>query len=524
MPAVERGVLDALGHDRPGRLLEAHAQVGRRGGVGPVALGVEQHLGEGVHLGQQVGPGRPCPLDRLEQRRPQLGRVLQAGPDVGPVGVHVDEQLGERRPQPVLVVPGERLDRATHQPAHLRLQEGLHGLPLAPVDLHVEVGLPAGGEPRRRHRVGGRGVHQRGGDRGVGVVAGRAGARPAARQPLVALEDLLHPHGGARTHRGGEGLQVCRGVGQPVGVVDAEPVDDAVVVQVEQLGVGGLEDVPLLDAHADELVDLEEPPVVEDLGRVLPEAQPPVLGLQQRRQVVQQVLGAGGHRPDVVEVAHDRLAGDPPLALVLPTPVDGELAGGEHLLEGGAQDGQPEPSVEVVPVDVEPVGAGRAPALAQGLPDGRVAPQRLDERHVVGDDVDDHPHAAGVRGVRQAGEPLATAELGADPGVVEHVVAVLGAGHRGEHGREVEVADAEGLHVGQDRLGVGEGEAGVQLHPVGGGQRAAVGGVRVRHGCSSVPARTGRRPFRATAAGPDGSGGRRRAGRALRRSAPAAAA
>ena len=54
----------------------------------------------------------------------------------------------------------------------------------------------------------------------------------------------------------GTKAQLAARVRETVGVVDAEAVHDAPVMQVQQLGVRRLEDVLLLHADADEAVDL----------------------------------------------------------------------------------------------------------------------------------------------------------------------------------------------------------------------------------------------------------------------------
>ncbi len=85
------------------------------------------------------------------------------------------------------------------------------------------------------------------------------------------MQDLLHPHAlGARVAKA---AQVARGVGQPVGVIDAQPVEHAVAHQLEHLVVHEREDLLALDPHRGEVVDVEEAPVpavgrvvVEDLG------------------------------------------------------------------------------------------------------------------------------------------------------------------------------------------------------------------------------------------------------------------
>ncbi len=82
-------------------------------------------------------------------------------------------------------------------------------------------------------------------------------------QPLSGVQDLLdpHPRGAGR----GQALEVAGGVGEPVGMVDPQPVDDAVGQQRQHLGMGQLEDLGILDTDAREVVDVEEAAVVAGL-------------------------------------------------------------------------------------------------------------------------------------------------------------------------------------------------------------------------------------------------------------------
>ena len=81
-------------------------------------------------------------------------------------------------------------------------------------------------ERRQRRLAGGVGEHAV--DEREGVVAGGAVGRPVGEQLLPRLEDLLDEHVGA-AGEGGEVVEVALGVAQAVGVVDAQPVDEALV-------------------------------------------------------------------------------------------------------------------------------------------------------------------------------------------------------------------------------------------------------------------------------------------------------
>ena len=314
-----------------------------------------------------------------------------------------------------------------------------------------------------RHHVVGRArlVHE--------VVAGGAVAGPGG-QAFVPLQDLLHPDRGALAAGGRQPGQIALGVGQPVGMVDPEAVDDPGVMQLEQQRVGGVEDVRLLDPDGDQLVDLEEPPVVEHVGGLGVAGQQPVLGVQQFGQLGRR--GAvGAQRQDVLVVAQHRLPGR--RALVGASGIEPQLI--QRVGQRTAQDGQPEPAVQLVPVDVEPVREGRLASVAQHVPERGVAPLALDQRHVVGHEVDDDAEAVGVAALGEPLQGVPAAQLGVDGGVVEDVVAVHRAGRRGQDRGEVDVADAQGGQVGHGRGRIVEGEAAVQLQPVGGRERGGEG-------------------------------------------------
>ena len=67
--------------------------------------------------------------------------------------------------------------------------------------------------------------------------------------------------------------------------------------------------------------------------------------------------------------------------------------------------------------------------------------------------------------------------------VVDHVVAVRGAGRGLQDRREVDVADAELSQIAGDRGGLREPEPGVQLEPIGGDRPEPVPGARARVSC-----------------------------------------
>ena len=101
----------------------------------------------------------------------------------------------------------------------------------------------------------------------------------------------------------------------------------------------------------------------------------------------------------------------------------------------------------------------------------RVAPEAvllLGGRHVVRDDVEDRAEAVRVGRLAERAQLLLAAEIGRDARRVDDVVAVHRAGPRLQHGREVEVRDAEIPHVGEDDLAhAPEAELGRELDAEG---------------------------------------------------------
>lgn len=91
-------------------------------------------------------------------------------------------------------------------------------------------------------------------------------------------------------------------------MVDPEAVDQPGVVQFQQQRVAGVEHVRLLDPDGDQLIDLEESPVVEYVAGFGVRRELPVLG----RQQLDQVGGVGSvrtQRQHMLVVADHGLAG-----------------------------------------------------------------------------------------------------------------------------------------------------------------------------------------------------------------------
>lgn len=213
--------------------------------------------------------------------------------------------------------------------------------------------------------------------------------------------------------------------------------------------MGGPEHLRVLHPQRDQLVDAEEPAVVELGAGQPPPGQPVVLAGEQLGE--RQALGARAQREDVVVVAQGVLIH---LQLV------------EHRTESLAQHRQQDPAVVRGPVDVEPVRVGRLGTVPQHLPERGVQPFGDRQRHVVGDHVGDQPQPVLMGRGGEGAQGALAAELFADPGVVDRVVPVGGAGCRLQQRGQVQVGDAEPGQVRQGRGGVRERERGLQLEPV----------------------------------------------------------
>ena len=103
------------------------------------------------------------------------------------------------------------------------------------------------------------------------LVAGGARDRPRRRESLPGAEDLLDEDGDAG--RRGQAVEVPGRVTQPVDVVDPERVDHAGPHQPDDRRMGAREDLGVLDPHAHEAVDVEEPahvaPRVSPVGELV---------------------------------------------------------------------------------------------------------------------------------------------------------------------------------------------------------------------------------------------------------------
>ena len=298
-----------------------------------------------------------------------------------------------------------------------------------------------------------------------GVITRCSCARKFGGEGLGGFQDFLDDNpcaiGGSLQIR-----QVFAWVGQTVRVIDAEPVDEPVTVELQQFGMGGGKNVVILDADSCQSVDIEEAAVVELLGGDLPARQPVPLLVEQFGQ--RHGLGAGTYREDMV-VIDDDVLGVGGAVLVRDVPgLDVDGAGCQFRADAITEDGH-EDRQGLRDVDVEPgcVRGGRA--VAQHTPQRRVVPQRGRYRHVVRDDVDDDAQSSLMSRLAESTEVvLATAFMG-DAGVVHDVVAMGGPRCGLQNGGAEQMADAQGGQVVDLADGVSEGEVLVELQTVRGG-------------------------------------------------------
>ncbi|PAV65983.1 hypothetical protein WR25_27209 [Diploscapter pachys] len=143
--------------------------------------------------------------------------------------------------------------------------------------------------------------------------------------------------------------------------------------------------------------------------------------------------------------------------------LDRDVAVGERGVERIAEHGEQD---RAAPVDVEDAGVFAVlPAREDVVPPYVAA---ASDAHMVGDDIDDQPHVARLERGDEAAEGVLAAEFRIDRRGVDDVVAVHRPGCRGGDRRGVDVADAEPVEIGDQRLGVGECEALMELQAIGG--------------------------------------------------------
>ncbi len=266
-PSVERGVLDALGHQRAADLLEPDGELAADPGIRVAAQrGQVTEPREGGEERDGKLPGGP--VGRVAQRGERLGVRFRAGTHVGPVAIQPHEQFAQAEAQLRLVRIARDVDL---QPPHQVRQscdiDGQGRVGQQPLGLPLSLGPAAGVGPvgvgcqRHQGLVGGR-IQLHRIDSPRRFVPRRARHRPGVWQEFRADQDLLRHHPGT-SGRGVQAFEVLLWVGQAVGVVDAEAVDVSRVQQFQQQRVGGVEHLGPFDADADQCGHVEEAAVGE---------------------------------------------------------------------------------------------------------------------------------------------------------------------------------------------------------------------------------------------------------------------
>ena len=249
-------------------------------------------------------------------------------------------------------------------------------------------------------------------------------------------------------------------------MIDAHALHAALFRQARDQRMRRLEHLLVLDAHAGEVGDLEEAPVIDLVGGDAPEREPIVLSLEevmQQERIAVELLDVQVfarlriERKAMIEVAHASVALELDLALlerfaVMPA---------EHRKQ----------QLAARPVDVEEAREGRsASVLEHVLPPGIVGAEHA---HVVGHHVEHQAHAVALHRVDELCELSLGADFRIHAVVVDHVVAVRAPRARFEKRRCVYVAHAQAREIRNERDGVGEAELAMELQAVGCHQRAS---------------------------------------------------
>ena len=228
--AVVRGVLDALRHHGSRQLLEA---------AGHLVPGVGHPWKHRVERGIEIGTA-------CTRGRDGCGQVVRTEREVGAVDAEGHREFGQRRRH-----DGILRRRRAEQPgdaSDLGLQDGRGDVPLTGLDVIGEVEFVAGELPVQRGQgILGRVVDEDLVDLGHRVVAGGPLDRPVGQQ-LTGLQDLLDQQPSVR-RQGVEPVQIAAGIGEPVRMVDAEPVDAVVLDPASNAAVDRVEHLRVLDPY-----------------------------------------------------------------------------------------------------------------------------------------------------------------------------------------------------------------------------------------------------------------------------------
>ncbi len=292
---IEGRVLEALGHEGPGDLLKPADELDQ---VCPFLLGhpvpvAEQEKGlEKPDLPVEVGTSLPCAFEGVlgegvVRRRVTLFR------GVGPVDREPRQHLDQGGLEAVHGdVPGEAVlgrqafqspSQVVHLAGHLPLNDQPLLFHHQDAGIRRQPGEPAVGPGQPLTMPGGAEELV---DPVEEVVARGPVDREGVGEGLFGLEDLFHQEV-AVPHSFAKGLQVGEGIVETVDVVDPKPGHRSPVQPAEHQAVGEVEHPPVLLPEADQLVDVEEPPVVDLLGGHLPEGEPEVLLQEQGLQAVE---------------------------------------------------------------------------------------------------------------------------------------------------------------------------------------------------------------------------------------------
>ena len=139
-------------------------------------------------------------------------------------------------------------------------------------------------------------VHQHLVDQPEGVVSRGPVDGHGGFEHLGGREDLLHQQPPVLAGQPAEPPGVAHGIGETVGVVDPDAVDQILLAPAGHLGVGGVEDRRVLLAQPGQPGHGEEPPVAQE--RLPPVDQPVVLAVVHLLRGP--APGAGGHREAMV--------------------------------------------------------------------------------------------------------------------------------------------------------------------------------------------------------------------------------
>ena len=394
--------------------------------------------------------------------------------------------------------------------------------------------IPAGDRPQAGR------VDEHGLERVHELVPGGAGDRPVAAQAFPGGEDLLDQdrrtrgvRGACSRHGGGERVEVRGGIEQPVDVIDAKPRDRAVGDPAEHPRMRGGEHERVLDAHADQIVDLEEAPVVQVVAGASPVHQAIGLRIEQRLQpatslgsreardgALQRGAKLGGGMvtfqdggEDLIAChdaagGEDRIRGAPPgktshasgqvvqrsgfgaddlqdaarldrkgrVAVADAQPAilarEADLSARETAPARVGEHRQEHPSGSgrsTVPVDVEPRSEPRRAAVRQDVVPGGIVRRR---GLVVRHHVEEQPHACGRERLAQLRQIVLAAERGSQARRIDDVIAVRAGRTRGQDRRAVQVRDPEPREVSDHRGGGAERELTRELEAIGRSHRS----------------------------------------------------